>query len=280
MSVSENIEKMSPRRRRNALAVLMLAVLLAGTAFAWVITLTRSADRPGESWYLLTNEAGQPIGWQVVQRKVGEKGESDGYTVSIFHGTSAITWSRWTLDAEAESGRYSSAVEGIGERGQLGTRRFTQIVYDNPALTVKLIGPRGRGVSVSFTVADDYIPEGRLRSAIVRAAKKGKSSRHMVVVDSLARPVPLTLEPGDRQERTIGGRKLDLIPVTVRWETKKMSKQETRYFVADGKIQLVEQLDSGKIDYAATLVDVEDVRARYPRAHWLRTRILQDAESR
>ena len=124
---------MSPSTRRSALAVMMLAILLLGTAGAWVIVIA------GETWYLITS-GDTPIGWHVSQQETLPNGDGRGYDIIytlVGDGSSMRSFSVWRLNAAATKGRYASESVRSGRRRTSSTG-VTHVKYDHPIVGIRL----------------------------------------------------------------------------------------------------------------------------------------------
>ena len=266
---------MSPRGRRSALAVGMLAVLLLSTAAAWLITLGRSGARPGEQWYLIRGVDGTPVGWEVFQRDADDR---QGYHI-VGGRQSPPLASRWRLDADPTVGRYVSSVPIAANRRGV-VYQVTAIGYDGK--TVKLrqynaVGAaRGQVRTVLQWVDDSYIPEGRLREVVAEVARSGEQVLRTIVNDDQLQVVPMTLSPGEDVQRVVGGTARTLTPVEVAYELKATDGPSSRYYVAaDGSILLQEQITGDAVTGIVELLTGEAVTDSFPSAPAERTRALR-----
>ncbi len=278
--MKKTFEKMSARTRRNVLAVIMLTVLVASTVVALAISLTRQADRPGETWRLLTHSDGHAVGWEVFQRSdLGDAGTT-GYTVRTIEGSGKLTWSMWRLNPGATKGRYVSGVDAVGQGGATLLAESMQIDYADDHLAVGR-SVRGRNhMAREFAVGDGYIPSGRLRTAIVQAARRHQPFDGATISDKTASPVALHMRPGESALRTLGDDRISLATVTVRWENDRGPIKAARYFVApDGTIPIIENIDPGGGGViTSTDVGVDGVRCAFPQAHWRRNSAAGEAK--
>jgi len=259
--------KMPPAARQSALGLIMLALLLAGTAGAWVIVKTRSGPRPGEIWYLVTNADGRPAGWKVIQRAEGGPLGLEGYEVVGGRLDEETICSRWQLDAQASRGKYASAVPLPGGQGVIVTR----IDYRKPEVTIRQSllnqGRETRVGQVRAAVPADYVPEGRLRDIILQVARTGDAFYGTMVLDEQAKLVNLAMEAQDRQARALAGQGLELEVVTQTILVEGLSLRPRRHYVAkDGTIPLIEDLDRDQVERTLTLVPIEEVERLYPTA--------------
>lgn len=270
-------ENMPQSTRRSALAVMMLAILLLSAAAAWIIVASRSAQRPGETWYLITIDD-TPVGWRVTQRETLDTGGTTGYDiVYTSDGDASVLWSRWRLNAAQTRGSYAS--EGARMSGpQIRTLGTTYVDYDAPVVGIR----QELGGGVRFTeplkVGDNYIPEGRLAPTIVQVAGTGQPFTGEMVVDPLMALKPLTITPEGRQRREVGGESIHLAAVVLRWLDEDFKGFASRYFVAhDGSILVIERIDAdGKATETATRATIDDVRRHFPNAHRTRSVLLRD----
>jgi hypothetical protein len=277
--------RMTPAARQSALGLIMLGVLLASTAGAWLIVKARSGPRKGESWYLIshTGVAGQsgPIGWRVVQRNQGGPLGLEGYEVSG-DPNGVAGCSIWQLDPQATRGRYVSSVPLPPEEGQGDVE--TRIAFGEGHVTIRqtLIGPRGevRIPGVSYVAPVDYVPEGRIREVILEVARTGDPFYGRIVLDKASALVELALERQDVETRP-GSKTLGLRAVvemlTVRGAS--MPIPVRKYYVAgDGTMPLIEVLREQGTD-TLTLVPFEQVESKFPTAASQRSMAVSNLEA-
>ncbi len=267
--------QLTPIARRNVLAVIMLVILLALTAAAWVISTSISPLREGETWYLI-REGDQPVGWQVVQRETVVGGAGRGYDMQFFARSSRGLWSIWRLDAARRSGRYLSgaiAAQPIG----LDIRPQTRIEYDAPRLAITPIGGPVRRI---IEVGPDYIPEGHLYPTVADVARTGETVEGLLAVDDRLAVVPVILEREGLATHTLNGRQVDLTAVRLTWPSSDVDVSPRRLLVDDdGSIVVIELLDAqGGVILTFTRATLEQVRQQYPRAHYVRNQLLETTQ--
>ena len=198
---------MSPIARRNALALMMLAVLFVGTGIAWVISAARTPARAGETWYLIT-EGGKPVGWHVVQRQDLDGDGSRGYEVRVLTtGTSRIQSSRWKLNGQATRGSYVFHDRLVRPNGMLAAEGTTRIEYDHPDL-ITIHVPMGSNVQVTAQRKIDvgYIPNGRLRPILAEVARTGEAFAGQMAVEADGTVEPVVIQPVGTTTRPMAGR--------------------------------------------------------------------------
>lgn len=287
MALSEN---MTPRAQRSALALIMLAVLLAGTGVAWVISARRSAGRPGELWYLITDQQDGPVGWQVVQRQEEGAGGQSGYKVLGADKQAPSNWSTWRLNADATQGSYaSSMIQKIQVSGRIALgSTITSIGYDGQTVTVSQMVRIGDYIledrhARQLPVDESYIAEGRLWPTIAKVAKTGQAVTGTMVRDEQMDLAKQSIEPLHTEIRTIQDRQLTLKVVAVTWGADEGEPSEaemlTRYYVdEDGAIHLMERVEGGRITSKRELVDLAEIRRRFPSAPGRRRTALEEAK--
>ena len=273
------------RSRRSILAVITLGVLLAGTGVAWIISAGRTGERPGETWYIVTDAKDDPIGWEVVQRQdQGPRGGS-GYSISGAYEGTALTWSKWRLDPDATAGHYVAAES---ERGLIHGRpttlsRVTTIDYDGDAVVVKQsiwlgnqVAPKPRQ---TLAVDSSYIAEGCLRPTVVGVANTGEPLLATMVLDEPMNLVDLAIGPRGRQTLTLDGQQVALTAVAMtRLTQAEPSGRHRVYHVAqDGSIPLIEDV-AGDTTVKRSLVGLRRVHRHFPSAASQRSRTLRQVQ--
>lgn len=166
--------------RRSLLALIMLGVLLAGTAVAWLLVRERQAplDRGAEilarirqaglgqfwtssraRWFLLHRRSdGGTVGWRAVLRSRPSDGAGyRGLTVVYLARRGQGDWEGWKLNSDASTSVYHAG--GVLRRAQWLVSTDTQIRYDGGDVTaVQQIG--GRTFRSRADAPHAYLPEG------------------------------------------------------------------------------------------------------------------------
>ncbi len=181
------------------LALLMLALLGAAVAGAWV--LQYSAGRQGRAgadilrrvranglghywhdeerirWYLI--QSGPVVsGWMVAVRQQPGEGVYEGYTVGFpnsAHSSAEHFTENWRLNADATRGQY----EGTSQAGPIITR-LTIIALEPGQVTVRQ-GPRQP--EARSAAPDNYIPEGALPLVIRQVVAEKADAQFKMVFD-------------------------------------------------------------------------------------------------
>ncbi|MFW6154282.1 MAG: hypothetical protein ACOC95_03605 [Planctomycetota bacterium] len=273
----EPFAKLTPTARRNLLAAILLVVLLALTAAAWVIAASVSPLRAGETWYLIRMDD-RPVGWRVVQREAVPDGGSEGYGVRVLQGRTdtLVSWSRWQLGSDQRRGEYVSRL-GALRRGRPLAELVTRIVYDAPQVALTNVKA---GLRRTVEVGEDYIPEGRLRPTVVTVARTGETFQGTLALDAELAVVPVIIESEGPVQHRLDDRRVRLTAVRLTWPSEDVDATPRRYLVDDdGAIVVVQTLDGqGHITQTATRTSLDQVRRHYPRAHLRRNQLLDASQ--
>ena len=188
----------SPRVRRSVLALVMLGVLLASIAAAWMLARqTKAGPVAGEDWYLIVDGDNAPIGWMVRYQGAGGKLGLTGYEVTYqraLQGESPPpSWSKWELNPDATAGRYISVRYAVAGPGQL-TDSVTLVDYNGRAVQVSNIR-QGIKRILRLPAPADYIPKGRLIPTVQEVARTGQPFMGQMIQDELAAMLPVAIEP-------------------------------------------------------------------------------------
>jgi len=285
--------KFSPRSRQSALAVIMLAVLLAGTAAAWVIARNRGGPEDGEQWYILFDGNDQIVGWEVVQRRPDDPHGGSGYHIqwsvskrSESKPSENLLASQWELNAEATKGTYLSIFSIMFAQGRTGSRR-TRIDYDEGVIRLWLSTLREPGryeldvPPSQIPVGRGYIAEGRLRPTIVQAATTGEAIRGTIVDDNLGKLVTVHIQPVGTRTWEFDGQEAELTEVKVFWlKAQGRVAFLQRYYVDnDGSVPLIRSISPDGSRREHQLVGFDRVRACFPNAPARRTQALDELDT-
>lgn len=299
----ESFAKMNPALRQGLLALIMLVVLLAATATAWLVS-SRPALEPGETWYVLADADGGLIGWEVRHRGPGGPLDRQGYNILALRDAQPI-WSRWTLNEAATRGRYLSESPLMTNRGP-GKRR-TSIELNGDLIQVDqviAVGERGARTSATFAVPPAYAPEGTLYPRIAEAARSGKSELITYVDDETRAMVLRQLTPVGTRSRDVDGRQMLLTVVRLERppadaeigpslelpegpegdESAEPLPEPTedsflRFYVdRDGQVVIREDVTRGKVAATLTVTSIEAILRRFPSAASVRNRILRESD--
>ncbi len=189
------------RRQRILLNAVMLGILVASGAAAWLLVHMRRQERidavelgaqiiskiktrglghywpqdnPEVLWYLVNNTDGREVGWNVllISPRDGQYRGREIFTNSVAGSRSEENWS---VDADLASVRY----EGIIQAPNLVQR--TRITFDNGKVTVAR-GDR----AVESSVPDNYIPEGIFNVVLREVVSAGEVADFMMIFNSEA----------------------------------------------------------------------------------------------
>lgn len=185
------------RSHKTVLSLVMLLVLGASTATAWLLVRSRAGnierahtilttirqDGLRKYWglkretfyYVGRDKTGQAVAWQVSTRTP----TPDGYAGVTFHGDAQSPQMReqWVVSADVSTDRYEGIL--LGRRGSLQTR----IDLDRDVLTVQS-GPGG--MSVSTAPPENYIPEGLTSLVLQRVARGSEKATFKMIFDQEA----------------------------------------------------------------------------------------------
>ena len=259
--------KLSPTARRSALALMMLAVLLAGTAAAWWVSQSRVAPRPGEVWYLATGgDGGTVIGWEV-RRDVESGTARQGYEVRIVYPKPQFilwTWSQWKLDPAAAQGQYASAVWG-GRMDQEGSAMpiLTRIKYSHQTVEVQHSSLDSGRISAAggFCADPGYLAEGSLWPTVVEVARKQEPFAGTMILDEHAVMADIALRPLSPETCPVGGQDMSLTPVVE--SIGQIPVERRDYVAADGSVPVFEEI-AGDQTETYTRVSLADVLKQFP----------------
>jgi len=172
--------------KQSLLSIVMLVVLVASVGAAWLLTEGRGAKHkrgeeilrrirgrsltslwgaePVESWYLLTNQARQAIGYQHLTRTF----RNGGYHGTLYLRTGGVmAKEEWSLNADATAGEYRAKLRSPTDF--LATR----IIFREGLVTV---ASSNRPKATTSPAPPNYIPEGLSRLVFFLASRGGQKA--------------------------------------------------------------------------------------------------------
>lgn len=273
---------LSPNGRRNALAVVMLALL--GVALGAAYLTARWSERPleGESWLLITDDAGEIVGWRCLRRDrddqwlVGHDMESYG----VDGRSAAAIIEQWRLHEDRTQGRYVAAVPTVIQNQQRD--QLTHIGLDGDVIEIVLSIEGGRTARrVRLARPENYIPEGALIEEIAEAAQTQKTFRGQMVINDTASLEPVTIQPLGPRPLTNNGQELSLQFVRViigRQDPDDPHQYREVGLDQAGQIVVSEVYAGGQLDRRYRLVDESRVTDLFPDARSVRAGAIRRVE--
>jgi hypothetical protein len=167
------------RMRRSLVGLVMLAVLLASTALAWLLVRGHEAPTrravsilatirsqglgpfwsgPYERWFIVS-QGRQAVGWRAVVRTVSQDGSLyEGLEVEFFRGLARGNWAHWGIDSKATEAAYRGG--RIVSRGplRLPPEPTTVIDFGSGRVTVSQRTDRG-WLQSAADVPEAYLPQ-------------------------------------------------------------------------------------------------------------------------
>ncbi len=183
----------SPRARRLLLALLLVGVLAAAVAAAWVMDLRarrrvwRAADIMAEirsrglgafwperavvEWYLRQDPRG-PIGWRATARWATRDGGFAGVDLLIDRSGSGVE--QWTLDPSAGRGTYDATAQDETSYSR------TQVLLTDGRVQVA----QSSGDTAESPEPPNYIPEGLLELVVRRVGQRRTDGLFKIVFNN------------------------------------------------------------------------------------------------
>ena len=281
--------------RRRLLTLLMVAVLCAAVAAAWLLQVSSAGraragaeiirqirsrglshywdDNPRIDWYLIPS--GSAVrGWQAVVRERAEEGHFHGWKVSFIvnpAGTAKRTIvEEWILNADATRGEYQGSVT-VGGFEKL----WTNTVLDDGEVRVR---QGRRDVPARTPAPDNYIPEGAFALAVRQIASGRGDGQFKMVFDEKPR-IRNNVQFSTVRIRHVGrgrtgqGKPTDL----VRMSHREWGKHEKTYELDEKGELLSIQTDDGLRWQAASQ---EEVTRQFPDAPGRLSRTARPARGR
>lgn len=178
----------------SALALVLLAVLLAATGAAWLLTERSAEAAAGEFWYIQKDARGVPVGWMVARSGPGEPLGRAGYQV-LGDDEGARIASRWQINDQATEGRYVALAPKLLANQTVAAAQ-TRIHLAGGQIQVSQTVAR-RTFQGALAVGPNYVAEGTREDLIAQVARSGQEFAGEIFLDDRMSLAPIRLTPAE-----------------------------------------------------------------------------------
>ena len=183
------------------MATVMIAILAASVALAWLTTGPAAPPLPGgaeiiskladdtldeywndshsDSWFIVLKPNLKPIGWQMLSKGRQAEGVFSGGMVSKSAGDLPDK-STWRISADLSEGLY--VARGSDNKGRIVETRIT--LTDNEVSVVRSSGDQK--LAATAARPDNYLPEGVFPLALRLVAERGQEATVKMIFDEIA----------------------------------------------------------------------------------------------